>query len=323
MNTGQSNQDTITSIEIGMHLLDMPYTHTRVKNNNAIRSLKKSIGRIGQTTPVTTVKNGERFILIDGYLPYHALKANNQETIIVAVVNKNEDDALFDLLITSKPERKLEVIEYATIIKSIRDKFNKWTLEQIGNRINRDKSWVSRQINLVESLPDEILQAVMSGNISSWTAARILAPLARANLNDAKKITSYLQKNPMSTREIAELYEHYKKSNRSIRGRIVSDPQLFMKDLKDKKQSQEVKKISEGPEGIWLHDLNIVRKILEKLVTNLDQIYYPSLDSFRSKQRQQNVLDVANLIDQITKKEKNMGASYDEGSGHTDDTRSV
>ena len=49
----------------------------------------------------------------------------------------------------------------------------------------RDVSWVQRRLVLLGALPQDLVQAVRSGRISSWAAGRILAPLARANSEHA------------------------------------------------------------------------------------------------------------------------------------------
>ena len=71
------------------------------------------------------------------------------------------------------------------------------------------------------------LQAVMAGKVSTWAASHVLVPLSRVNEEDAVRLTDKLLEDPLSTRELSRLYEHYKKSNRVVRDRIIEDPVLF------------------------------------------------------------------------------------------------
>jgi hypothetical protein len=51
----------------------------------------------------------------------------------------------------------------------------------------------------LEALPEKVIKCVQQGNISSWAAARVLAPMARANTDHVKRLTESLMKQPLST----------------------------------------------------------------------------------------------------------------------------
>jgi hypothetical protein len=67
--------------------------------------------------------------------------------------------------------------------------------------------------------------ARMQSSISrSGQIVPVLVPLSRVNEKDACRLTKKLLEDPLSTRELSRLYEHYKKSNRGIRDRIIVAP---------------------------------------------------------------------------------------------------
>ncbi|PXF52474.1 MAG: hypothetical protein C4B58_16645 [Deltaproteobacteria bacterium] len=61
-----------------------------------------------------------------------------------------------------------------------------------------NQSWVARRLVLIDVLSDEILDLVRKGHISSWAAARILAPMARAIPDHAHILAERLAKDPQT-----------------------------------------------------------------------------------------------------------------------------
>jgi ParB family chromosome partitioning protein len=271
-------------MEIDIHLLDLRYAHTRIKNASALAKMQNSITRYGQIVPALAVPENNNFILIDGYLRLKALKACGRDCIKLQVIEENEADSLF-VLLAKNNDRQWEVIEQAALIQELHSRFT-YSFGEIARRLGRDKSWVKRRLDLVDSLPEEIKQAVMTGKLSTWSASHVLVPLSRVNEKDACRLTEKLLRDPLSTRELARLYEHYKKSNRVVRDRIIADPSLFAKTIRLQGQEQDAKKIDDGPEGKWLKDMTIVCHILKRLISTAESVFYPEQDLFHRRQRQ-------------------------------------
>ena len=269
-------------MEIDIHLLDLRYAHTRIKNATALAKMQNSITRYGQIVPALAVPENTNFILIDGYLRLKALKACGHDCIKLQVIEENEADSLF-VMLAKNNDRQWEVIEQAALIQELYSRFT-YSFGEIARRLGRDKSWVKRRLDLVDSLPEEIKQAVMTGKLSTWSASHVLVPLSRVNEKDACQLTEKLLRDPLSTRELARLYEHYKKSNRVVRDRIIADPSLFAKTIR--LQDQDAKQINDGPEGKWLKDITIVCHILKRLISTSEYVFYPEQDHFHRRQRQ-------------------------------------
>jgi hypothetical protein len=161
-----------------------------------------------------------------------------------------------------------------------------FSLGNIAQRLGRNKSWVKRRLDLVEALPDQILKAVLSSKLSTWAASRVMAPLARANASDAEKLMAQLEKEPLSTRDLSRFYEHYKNSNQSVRSRMVENPPLFIKALNEKDKDKEARDIRDGPEGKWFKDIQIVCRMLKRLIETSEQVCYPRQDGLKRKRLQ-------------------------------------
>jgi hypothetical protein len=133
---------------------------------------------------------------------------------------------------------------------------------------------VSRRLLLLQTLDDEMIALICDGTISSWSAQRILAPMARANAEHAKCLAAALKKEKIPTRRLALFFEHYKKSNRKIRQNMVTDPHLFLKALEAKTAKADANTLNRGPEGRWIKDIRTVKHILARLVKAVPSVFY-------------------------------------------------
>jgi len=210
----------------------------RVHRPEIASSLMNSIERCGQIIPVITVKESDlSFVLIDGYLRVAALKRCGKDTVAAEIWQCNEQNALIRVLMKNR-EQRWEPLEEALLIKELLEKHN-ISQAKIAQLMGRNQSWISRRIALVHALPDEILGLVQKGRISTWAATRVLAPMARAIPDHAKALAENLIKEPISTRDLMELYHHYQRSNRKLRDRIVKNPWLFKKALHAAEQDNQ------------------------------------------------------------------------------------
>jgi ParB family chromosome partitioning protein len=180
-----NTQKQIRSVDF--HLLDLRYGHIRIKNAKTMAKLRNSINMYGQIVPALAVPDKDKYILIDGYQRLAALMVCGHDCMKIRIVDENESDSLFTLLARNN-DRKLEVVEQAALIQELYNRFS-YSFQEIANHLGRDKSWVKRRLDLVDSLPEEVLQAVMTGKLSSWAASRVLVPWGGAHETDWRYIT--------------------------------------------------------------------------------------------------------------------------------------
>lgn len=263
----------MNTTEIDLHRIELRYAHIRVTDESKIRKLAHSISQHGQIEGMLTVPGGSKgtCILIDGYQRQAALRYIGRDTGIITMSELSEKQTLFQLL-RGSGKRQWETIEEAGLIQELYHRFD-YSFSEIGKRIGRDKSYVKRRMDLLESLPEDVLKHVLSGVISTWAASRVLVPLARANPEDAKKLAAQLEHTPMSTRQLQAFYEHFQKANRQVRQRMLNSPSLFMKSNEFLNSS---KKNEQGPEEKWLRDAGAVCGILQRLQQQTDVVFYPN-----------------------------------------------
>ncbi len=273
-------------IHLDIHTLIPRFAALRLHDPKRLQDLTRSIDRNGQLAPVIAVpdkKDDLHWVLIDGYRRREALQQVGKDLVWVDVWDRSVDEALM-LCLARGPEQPREAIEEAALLQELATRYS---LREIAQRIGRDVSWVSRRLSLFKALPEDLLQGVRQGKISLWAATRILAPLARANAGHARTLLAGLEKQPLCTRELKRIYDHYRQSNRNQRERLVENPALFLAALQSQEESTDTKRLAEGPEGLWFKDLAVTGKILKRLLRQVPTLFTPQQELIERKRLQQ------------------------------------
>lgn len=259
-------------MHLDLHCLITRFVSLRLRDPERLARLIHSIRQHGQLMPVVVVAEAvepPRWVLIDGYRRLEALRAVGEDLIWVDVWERSVDEALL-LCLARGTERGFKAIEEAALLQELSSRYS---LRTLALRIGRDVSWVSRRLSLYRALPEELLEAVRAGRVSLWAATRIMVPLARANTEHVRTLLLRLEAHPLSTRELQCLYIHYQQANRTQRERMVEHPELLLKVLQGKEEAIEAKRLAEGLEGAWCHDLAVVRRILGRLVEQVPTLF--------------------------------------------------
>ena len=265
-------------LHLDLHALIPRFAPLRLHDPARLARLVSSIERQGQLMPVVAVPEAEQtgqWVLIDGYRRREALQRLGADRIWVDVWARSVDEALLASLARG-PERAWEAIEEAALIAELSGRHS---LQAIARELGRDVSWVSRRLSLIKTLPEDLLAQVRQGRISLWAATRILVPLARANSTHAHTLLEKLQQQPLSTRELKELYRHYQQAPRAQRQRLVENPGLFLQAVQSRAQDAADKRLAAGPEGAWCHDLKVVSAILKRLIRQVPTLFAAAQDS--------------------------------------------
>jgi ParB family transcriptional regulator, chromosome partitioning protein len=89
-------------------------------------------------------------------------------------------------------------LEQGWFLCELRDRFQ-LSGEELGKRLGRTSSWVSRRIGLVAELPESVQHHVRAGAISAHAAMKYLVPMARANRADGERLAGAVAKLKLST----------------------------------------------------------------------------------------------------------------------------
>jgi ParB family transcriptional regulator, chromosome partitioning protein len=255
--------------EIEIAQLDLRYAHTRIERPKESLTLAASIERAGQIVPVIVTK---AFVLLDGYLRVMALRHCGRDTVRAEIWDCTEEEALVAILARAHG-RKWDAIEEAALVRELHDHY-RLSQARISSRVGRTQGWVSGRLALLGALSEDIMMLIRKGSISTWTATRVIVPIARAIPEHGKALSENLSKTSLSTREMAHFFEHYQKANRRQRDHMVHDPVLFLKSHHAKEEALDVRALKEGPEGTWLKDLKVIGHMLMRVRRQVPALFY-------------------------------------------------
>ncbi len=212
-------------MEIDLHQLDLRHRDLRIVDGDRRRRLIGSLAEIGQQVPVVVIADGDRFVLIDGYLRVDALARLQRDTAIATTWSVPELDALVHHRHLAVARRT--AIEDAWLLGRLRE--HGLSMEQIARRLCRSKSWVSHRLGLIDALAAATQDRVRAGTVPPHGAMRYLVPFARANKTQCEQLLARIGETRVSDRELAALYTAWKRADRAGKQRIVDDPLLFLK----------------------------------------------------------------------------------------------
>jgi ParB family chromosome partitioning protein len=282
----------IKQIEI-VHL-NLSYSDIRIHNPRATTRMSDALATHGQIMPILVVaQERQSYTLIDGYLRVAAARRLGKDTLLAHIFDGDEKQALCHVLVRSG-ERKWDIIEQAGLIHQLHRR-HELSQHQIARLVGKAQSWVSRRLALLEALPEQVIECVKQGSISSWAAARVLAPMARANTDHAKQLTEALIKQPLSTRQLFVFFKHYQHSNRKVRENMIKEPQLFVKATEAGQDLHEARQLAQGPEGQWRKDLSVMCHMIQKLIRAADDVIYAG----QSNLDQRSLLTAFNKADRM------------------------
>ena len=219
-------------MQLEFHQLDRRWEHLRVREPHRQRRLLASLAASGQQTPIVVVAAGppNRYLVIDGYKRVAALEQLGRDTVEATVWEMSEADALL-LSRSLRFSPQETALEQGWLLQEMEQRFG-YSLEELARRFDRSASWVSRRLALVELLPEAIQQQVREGKLAAQVAMKYLVPMARVSADHCQKMAAVFAAQHCDTRQAGQLYTAWRKATRVVRERILSEPELFLKTLR-------------------------------------------------------------------------------------------
>ena len=260
------------AVQIDLHRLELRFANARITDGAAVRRLANSIDQDGQLVACIAAGQPEAgaLVLIDGYRRVAALSRLGRDTALVQCWSCPLEQALAQMLARSM-SRVFTPLEEALLLRELIDTHG-LSQRQAARLCARDVSWVQRRLMLLGQLPEPLVQAVRTSRVSTWAAARIFVPLARANAAHASCLLASLQANQLSTRQLHVWFEHYQGAQRSQRERMVQHPSLFIQSLNERNRERQAQRLRDGPERELKDQLGQLQWLLGRVRQRLEQI---------------------------------------------------
>ena len=219
------------TIEVEMSFLDCRYAHLRIHDRDRQSRLVASLEREGQRAPVLLVPIADqpgRYVLIDGYARVEALKGLRRDLVKALVLEMDEAEALVVRHRMENPRQRV-VMEEAWLVQALVEMHHR-TQQQVSAELGKTRSWVSRRLALVKTLPEEAQQAVREGWMPPNAAEKYLVPLARANEGHCVRLVQSLRRYGVrpTVREMLRIWQTWKAASEEGRERVVERPDLLL-----------------------------------------------------------------------------------------------
>lgn len=213
------------AVDLEHHQIERRHGDLRIRDEARRRRLTASMAEIGQQVPVIVVAEGARFVLIDGYLRTEVLAKLGRDSVAATVWSLSEAEALLAQhhLSMSSPT----ALEEGWLLVRLHEQG--LSEDELGRRLCRSKSWVSRRLALVGELGVQTQQKVREGIVPAHAAMKYLVPLARANRTQCEALVAGLGHQRVSDREVAALYAGWRRADPTGRQRLVADPRLYLR----------------------------------------------------------------------------------------------
>lgn len=215
-------------MDVDLHRLELRHDDLRIRDRARRRRLIASVAEIGQQVPVVVIAEGDRLVLIDGYLRVEALRRLSRDTATATTWAMSEPEALLQHRHLTAAARHT-AIEDAWLLARLRA--HGLSFDELARRLCRSKSWVSRRLALLDGIADAVQMAVRTGIVPAHAAMKYLVPLARANRGQCEQLLASLGATPVSVREVGALYEAWRRADATGRQSLVADPRLFLRAL--------------------------------------------------------------------------------------------
>jgi ParB/RepB/Spo0J family partition protein len=205
--------------EIAVSEIRERYGVYRIINPRADAAMIKSIRRYGQLSPVVCVKDKDGYQMVDGFKRLRACRSLNQMTLRVRMMEVHGRVCKAAILQLNWSDRSINEMEEALVLQSLHRE-DGLTQVEIATLLDRDKSWVSRRISLIERLSEEVQEDIRLGLLSVMTS-RELAKLPRGNQKEA---ADAILKGRYTTREAAKLIGYLLSRSRWEYASILASP---------------------------------------------------------------------------------------------------
>lgn len=264
-------------MELELSELELRYAPLRIDEASRRAELVARIALEGQRSAVLVVRDGEGYVLIDGYARVAALRGLGRDVVEAVVLEMSEPEALV-LAHHLESKRARTALEEGWLIVELLERHG---MDQaaVAARLRRTQSWVSRRLGLVRALPACVQDAVRCGLVPSHAAAKYLVPMARAMRSHCELLVAGLAGKRLSDRQVGRLYLLWRVADEAQRLAIVTHPHLA---LRADAAVQPEPDVPEGdPASPLLGDLDGIAGLARRARRRLEQGLLRELDTRR------------------------------------------
>lgn len=194
------------------------YGRVRCLVPRQIEQMKASLTAHGQLTALVVVKRQTGLELIDGFKRHRAAEQMGWTKVRVASMEVDEQGQWAAMLALNRATHSMSVLEEALVLREMVTMG--MTQTEIGQILNRHKSWVSRRIGLIERLHPELVAQIREGILPPGAARRLLGLPAGNQLELATAVTHH----GLGSQETELLVRLWRSADPPVRDYLLAHP---------------------------------------------------------------------------------------------------
>ncbi|MGD0015573.1 MAG: ParB N-terminal domain-containing protein [Bryobacteraceae bacterium] len=194
------------------------YGRVRCLVPRQVEQMKATLTAHGQLTALVVVKRQSGMELIDGFKRHRAAEQMGWTTLRVMSMDVDEQGQWAAMLALNRATHSMSVLEEALVLREM--VAMGMTQTQIGQILNRHKSWVSRRIGLIERLHPELVEQIREGMLPPGAARRLLSLPAGNQL----ELATVVMHHGLGSQETELLVRLWKNADPPVRDYLLAHP---------------------------------------------------------------------------------------------------
>lgn len=194
------------------------YGRVRCLIPRQVEQMKASLTAHGQLTALVVVKRQSGLELIDGFKRRRAAEQMGWSRLRVMSMDVDEQGQWAAMLALNRATHSMSVLEEAMVLREMAAMG--MTQTQIGQILNRHKSWVSRRIGLIDRLHPELVEQIREGILAPGAARRLLSLPAGNQL----ELATVVMHHGLGSQETELLVQLWRSAEPPIRDYLLSRP---------------------------------------------------------------------------------------------------
>lgn len=183
--------------------LDLSLGRLRQLPEPAIRAMEESLRSKGQLSPLVAAERDGVLVLVDGFVRRLAATRLGLESLLVEVVRLSAVQMKAQLYLRNR-ERGLHLLEECGLVKELTE-VDGLSQVEIGDALERHKSWVCRRLSLVRQVSPHLLEESALGLLGEGCLRR-LAQLPPRNQEDLWTAARRAELTPHQTAQLVDLW---------------------------------------------------------------------------------------------------------------------
>lgn len=249
--------------------LDLSLGRLRQVPEPNVRSMMSSLRGKGQLSPLVAAKQGEAFVLVDGFVRQTAALRLGLSSVFMAAVDLSGAQMKAQMYLRNR-ERGLLLVEECRLVRELHDAEG-LNQVQIGDLLERHKTWVCRRLSLQRALSPQLLEDMSLGLLG----AGVLRRLALLPVRNQEELVAVARRDQLGPKDTSDFIDLWRRTNDGeARRYLIDHPTDALRRARGQSDQSCDPRLTDSAKGLLraLSALSIASLRIRQRVQGLDEI---------------------------------------------------